>query len=68
MHAEECLQGWGKWRLMRAITLASAILVLCLGAIFGQERGGLRGAVLDTTGNVIAGALVEFRSAAGESL
>jgi hypothetical protein len=53
---------------MRAITLASAILVLCLGAIFGQERGGLRGAVLDTTGNVIAGALVEFRSAAGESL
>jgi outer membrane receptor protein involved in Fe transport len=68
MHAEGCLQDLSKRRLTRAITLASAILLLCPGAIFGQERGGLRGVVLDTTGNVIAGALVQFRSAAGEVL
>jgi outer membrane receptor protein involved in Fe transport len=57
--------GMSKRRLARAITLAFATLVLCAAAILGQEPGGPRGVVSDTTGNVIVGALIEFRSTAG---
>jgi outer membrane receptor protein involved in Fe transport len=65
MHADPSVGGMSKWRLARAITSAFAMLVLCAGAMIAQEWGGLRGLVSDTTGNVIAGARIEFRSAAG---
>ena len=47
--------------------LATSMLLVCLFAFIlsAQERPGIRGVVSDTTGNVVAGASIEFRSAAG---
>jgi len=54
-------------RLARAWRFAPAMVLVCLWAMNGnsQERNGLRGIVRDTLGNAVAGAQIEFHSAAG---
>jgi outer membrane receptor protein involved in Fe transport len=61
MHSAGLRRAW-------KIAIAAALAWVCAIALMAQERGAVRGTVTDTTGRVLAGATIEFRSAAGETL
>ena len=63
-------RGIKRLRLARPRQFVAAMFLVCVCAAQGmaQDRAALRGTVTDTLGNAVAGAQIEFRTAAGVML